>query len=177
MGLLKNLQKKFKTHHVIALIGLVVLVVAFGQYSNRQGGSLDGMSGQAVNFDSEESVSNSDQLMPANPAGDNEIFAPVSGISTSQQNNQIEVDTTNPEDLLPKDNNSEWSKLNPSVNGDFSRLNLLKAGSHCGIDTVGCSLRNANLQIRSEPANPQMNVSPWMNTTITPDLTRRPLDA
>ena len=45
-----------------------------------------------------------------------------------------------------------------------------------GIDTVGTSLRNANLQIRSEPANPQVKVSPWQQTTIEPDTNRRPLE-
>ena len=42
-----------------------------------------------------------------------------------------------------------------------------------GINTVGQSLRNANLQIRSEPANPQVPVSIWLNSTIGPDTNRR----
>ena len=37
-------------------------------------------------------------------------------------------------------------------------------------------MRNANLQVRSEPPNPQTNVSPWMNTTIEPDLMRAPFE-
>jgi hypothetical protein len=53
---------------------------------------------------------------------------------------------------------------------------MLKAGHHIGIDTVGQSLRNANLQLRSEPANPQVNVGPWNQTTISPDLMRVPLE-
>jgi hypothetical protein len=54
--------------------------------------------------------------------------------------------------------------------------NLLDAGKHIGVNTVGQSLRNANRQLRSEPPNPQVNVSPWQNTTIGPDLIRRPLE-
>ena len=38
------------------------------------------------------------------------------------------------------------------------------------------SLRNANLQVRSEPANPQLNVGPWNNTTMEPDTMRVPLE-
>jgi hypothetical protein len=53
---------------------------------------------------------------------------------------------------------------------------FLDAGFHVGINSVGNSLRNANLQIRSEPANPTDNVSPFLNSTITPDLERRPLE-
>ena len=55
-------------------------------------------------------------------------------------------------------------------------VNFLKAGYHVGINTVGTSLRNANLQVRSEPPNPQNQVSPWLNSTISPDLMRVPLE-
>ena len=60
--------------------------------------------------------------------------------------------------------------------GDLSNINFLKAGYHVGINTVGTSLRNANLQVRSEPPNPQNQVSPWLNSTISPDLMRVPLE-
>ena len=53
---------------------------------------------------------------------------------------------------------------------------FLNAGHHIGIDTVGQSLRNANLQLRSEPPNPQESVGPWLNSTIEPDLMRVPLE-
>lgn len=81
-----------------------------------------------------------------------------------------------PSELLPNDANSEWAKLNPSGSGDLQNVNLLSAGSLIGIDTVGNTLRNANLQVRSEPANPQLNVGPWQNTTIAPDTMRVPLE-
>jgi len=83
-------------------------------------------------------------------------------------------------DLLPKDAaNSRWAQLNPSGQGDVSDQNFLTAGYHVGVDTQGSSLKNANLQLRSEPANPQINVSPWMQSTITPSdvgTGRRPLE-
>ena len=82
----------------------------------------------------------------------------------------------NPADLLPNDKNSQWAKLNPMGGGDLKGVNLLQAGVHQGIDTVGQSLRNANLQLRAEPANPIMKVGPWNNSTIEPDLARRPLE-
>ena len=58
----------------------------------------------------------------------------------------------------------------------FKNQNFLTAGYHVGINTVGTSLRNGNMQLRSEPINPQIKVSPWNQTTIQPDLNRRPLD-
>jgi hypothetical protein len=82
----------------------------------------------------------------------------------------------NPGDLLPKDSNSQWAQLNPAGKGDLANINLLKAGYHIGIDTVGQTLRNANQQIRSEPPNPQVNVGPWNLSTIEPDFMRVPLE-
>jgi hypothetical protein len=82
----------------------------------------------------------------------------------------------NPADLLPNDTNSQWAQLNPSGKGDLANINLLKAGYHIGIDTVGQSLRNANLQLRSEPPNPQLPTGPWQQSTITPDTMRPSLE-
>ena len=81
----------------------------------------------------------------------------------------------NPEELLPKDNKSEWAQLNPSGQGELSNINLLRAGAQIGVDTVGQSLRNANLQLRSETPNPQLYTGPWTDlSTIEPDFMRPP---
>ena len=42
-------------------------------------------------------------------------------------------------------------------------------------ETIGGNLRNANQSIRAEPPNPKQPYV-WQNSTITPDLMRRPLD-
>jgi hypothetical protein len=81
-----------------------------------------------------------------------------------------------PQELLPGDPNSKWGQVNPMGQGDISGKNFLNAGSLIGVNTVGQSLRNANQQLRSEPANPQRQVSIWMQSTIEPDLQRRPLE-
>jgi hypothetical protein len=74
------------------------------------------------------------------------------------------------DDLLPKDANLKWAQVNPSSVGDITDKNFLTAGYHLGINTVGQSLRNANLQLRSEIPNPQIAVSPWLISTIEPDI-------
>ena len=79
-------------------------------------------------------------------------------------------------DLLPKDPNSLWAQVSPSGQGSLADQNFLTSGFHIGINTVGQSLRNANRQLRSEPLNPQIKVSPWQQTTIEPDINRRPLE-
>ena len=80
------------------------------------------------------------------------------------------------DDLLPRDVESAWTQVAPSGQGSLSDQNFLTAGFHVGINTVGQSLRNANLQVRSEPPNPQVKVSPWLQSTIEPDSNRRPLE-
>ena len=87
--------------------------------------------------------------------------------------------TLKAEDLLPKEDSDAIKEFNiakPAGEGILDGVNLLDAGFHVGVNTVGQSLRNANLQLRSEPPNPQVDVSPWMNTTIGPDLVRKPLE-
>tara|TARA_B100000900_G_C20597744_1_gene724106 strand:- start:3760 stop:4395 length:636 start_codon:yes stop_codon:yes gene_type:complete len=83
------------------------------------------------------------------------------------------------EDLLPKEDSQAIKDFNvakPAGEGILNGVNLLDSGFHIGVNTVGQSLRNANLQIRSEPPNPQVQVSPFLNTTIGPDLMRKPLE-
>lgn len=87
--------------------------------------------------------------------------------------------TLKAEDLLPKEDSAaiqEFNQLKPKGEGILQGVNYLDAGFHIGVNTVGQSLRNANRQLRAEPPNPQVNVSPWLNTTIGPDLLRRPLE-
>jgi hypothetical protein len=83
-----------------------------------------------------------------------------------------------PEELLPESESKaiqQFKSAAPKADGILA-VNMLDAGYNIGIDSVGQSLRNANRQLRSEPPNPQVNVSPWMNTSIGPDLIRRPLE-
>ena len=114
----------------------------------------------------------------SNPMGDNEQYAAVSGIQTPARSCYPQ-DSLSPKELLPtddKDNIANFNKDYPISEGILKGVNFLEAGYQVGVNTVGQSLRNANRQVRSEPPNPQVNVSPWMNTTIGPDLARAPLE-
>ena len=80
------------------------------------------------------------------------------------------------DDLLPSDKSSMWATVNPEGEGTLKDRNFLQSGYHVGVNTVGQTLRNANLQLRSEPPNPQVKVSPWLQTTINPDTGRKPME-
>ena len=131
------------------------------------------------NNNASKNNSNSGKVMASLPMGDNEQFASVSGIKTPTRSCYPQ-NSLKPDDLLPQDKKNDVNNFNkeyPVGEGILKGVNFLEAGYQVGVNTVGQSLRNANQQLRSEPPNPQVNVSPWQNTTIGPDLARRPLEA
>jgi hypothetical protein len=91
-------------------------------------------------------------------------------------NDSKDDDFLDSNDLLPEDSDSTFIKNSPSGSGELDTQNLLNAGHHLGVNTAGCNMRNANRGLRSELPNPQVQVSPWLQSTICPDPFRRPLD-
>lgn len=85
-------------------------------------------------------------------------------------------DQLTPIELLPADQNTIYAQQNPMGVGSLKGKNFLSAGALIGVNTVGQSLRNANLQLRSEPPNPQTPVSIFFQSTIGPDVSHRPLE-
>ena len=117
------------------------------------------------------------QLSAAEPSG-NEFNMPIQGIQTAPANCYPQ-NTLTPQDLLPEGQAGQIEKFNEGVpevgEGILRGVNYLDAGFHTGVNTIGQSLRNANLNLRAEPPNPRTQVSPWMMSTIDPDLARRPM--
>jgi len=165
--------KNISGNHVLLFVALLALGYALYMYSQTKGAITDAMAA------SETAAVASDNYQPSQPLGQNEEPASISGVQTTSYglppscNQQLVVD---PAELLPRDDNSDWAKLHPAGTDGLQGVNLLKAGYHVGINTIGQSMRNANLQVRSEPANPQLNVSPWNNTTIDPTFARKPFE-
>lgn len=186
MKLLNSVEKQLKNlmgKNALMFIAGAVVVYMIYQYSSNKGLSLDGMQNESeTQQKGGEPAMQESAGQPAPSAGSvatNVAFASADGMSTSQPNMASgcgQKPTLSPDQLLPVQNGGgEFDKLNPSSGqGELQGVNLLQAGHHIG--TVGQSLRNANLQVRSEPANPQTNVGPWMNTTMEPDNFRRPLE-
>ncbi len=175
------LQKIFKENSV-GIVVLVILVIGglyyFNDYLSRKG-TLYGSEKMSGNLNPAYINGNNAGVQPAMPQGQNEVYSSANGIQTSMPGAPSTCNTANiqnPSELLPKDKNSQWAQLNPSGKGELANVNLLRAGYHIGIDTIGQSLRNANLQIRSEPPNPQLSVGPWNQSTIEPDFMRPPLE-
>jgi len=176
-----SLQKLWTDYGIGAI--LVLLIVAYGINLFANYLSNKGMSGYESNTQMQQQYKGTNAqaaagVRPSDPNG-NEVFSSANGAQTSMPgipSSCTQPNIQNPAELLPKDTNSQWAQLNPSGKGELANVNLLKAGYHIGIDTIGQTLRNANLQIRSEPPNPQLSVGPWNQSTIEPDFLRVPLE-
>jgi hypothetical protein len=176
-----SLKKLWNDYGIGAII--ILLIVAYGVYMFASYLGAKGMPGPESNAQMQPQYKNTNAeysaaVRPSDPNG-NEVFAAANGVQTSMPgipSSCSKSGVENPAELLPKDTNSQWAQLNPSGKGELANINLLKAGYHIGIDTIGQTLRNANLQIRSEPPNPQLNVGPWHQSTIEPDFMRPPLE-
>ena len=181
----KNLQQYVKSHQVLTILASLVLLYAIYNYSGSKSMFPEYMSGSSASSNKKGrgagAGNGSGAGRPPAAVDDSTIYNQLDSVNNNSSNmmglppNCSGQANINPADLLPKDNNSSWN-MKPMGSGDFLGVNLLKAGYFNGVDTIGSSLRNANLQVRSEPPNPQLQVSPWMNTTIEPDPFRAPLE-
>ena len=159
-----GLAKFFTKEFVIVAIIFMVLIWGLLSYSGEKVSFKDNME------DGSAKAEPAAKEQPAAPAVAPAPAAPASGYALQP--------VANPSDLLPKDENSQWAALNPSAmkGGDVMMPDLLQAGYHIGLDTIGQSLRNANLQLRSDPIIAKADIGPWNQSTIEPDLGRVPLE-
>jgi hypothetical protein len=141
-----GISKVFTMNRVFIVIFAIVTIWLLTQYSGDKFTSIDAMeTGMA-----EPQV----RAQPSN----NEV-------ATVQALGAI----ANPNELLPTDQNSQWAALNP-VNmsqGNILNGDMLQAGYHIGLDTIGQSMKNANLQLRSDPIIPKQDVGPVSYTHLT----------
>ena len=164
------------TVFLILFLILGIALIVYSYHSDKSGST--GISGMTSDID--PIYTDSDPDDPEQQPFENgqldtiDSYASASGLQSSiiqpPMPDMGQKSIQDPSELLPKGgDNSQWSVVSPSGQGELSNINLLKAGYHSGINTVGTSLRNANLQLRSETPNPQIYNGPWNMSTITHD--------
>jgi hypothetical protein len=180
MSFLSDLEKTLRANHILVILGAIVLVYAVYTYSDQK---------FVAPYEPLQGEANGRPNAPPAMVGGQQA-APVGGPTGAEGYSSVDAMTgqgaapagaanlpvANPSDLLPRDTNNQWGSLNPSGSGDLLGQNLLSATFLTGIDTIGNTMKNANLQLRSEPPNPQLNVGPWNQSTFAPDLMRTPLE-
>tara|TARA_B110000444_G_scaffold204458_2_gene197313 strand:- start:3462 stop:4025 length:564 start_codon:yes stop_codon:yes gene_type:complete len=179
-----SLKKFVKVHceQILGIMGLVILLVAFNMYSENKSVYQIGMTAMpdAPNAPNVSNIAKGATNKPNGRivgASGQSAYATYNGVATAPSTRETNTNKppANPADLLPTDSNSGWASMNPV--GDLQNINLLNPQQVVGINTQGSSLRNANLQVRSEPPNPRTNTnSPWNISTIDGDVFRKPLE-
>lgn len=168
---------------VFIILILIAVVALIFFYTQDKTDNISGMSSGINPGYTDDTSINVDGTTPyaSLPTDTIDAYASANGVQSSTGHQPLH-DTRpksiqNPEELLPIMNDStQWAGLPPTGQGNLTNVNLLKAGYHSGINTIGSSLRNANLQLRSEPPNPQVYSGPWNISTITPDEARPTLE-
>jgi hypothetical protein len=84
------------------------------------------------------------------------------------------INDVQPHELLPRDGG--FADSNPQGQGTLSGRNFFESGHHAGLNTQGGSMKNPNLQLRSDPVITRQDVGPWHNSTIEEDTMRRQFD-
>jgi hypothetical protein len=174
----------FQSAGAIAVVALLVLTLVYLQPKLFKSEGFQATVSAASNYSAEAGQNSAPgaqraaavQQNPNNAGGD---MSSTEGAGPAQFGNAESPagcyprDQLTPSELLPKDGNSVWAQQNPMGTGSLKGKNFLSAGALIGVNTVGQSLRNANYQLRSEPANPQVPISVFNNSTIEPDVNRR----
>jgi hypothetical protein len=172
--IVSGFNKFFARKELVIIVIAVLIMMALLSYSGSKSFSLDGLEDGS----SPPSYSAQTQALAKQPSvretSAQHVAPAPEGIVTGQGAQLKPVN--NPSDLLPKDANSDWAQLNPSVMNAGATPDLLQAGYHIGLDTIGQTLRNANYQLRSDPIIPKQDIGPWSQSTIEPDLGRVPLE-
>ena len=171
-SLSRGVSKFFTTERIIILVVFLILAWGLWTYSDSKLLKKDNMeTGTSDEKVSAPAASLAPVTAPLAPA-----IAPLAPSASTTTPGYSAQSVATPQDLLPKDQNSQWAALNPVSQGNIAAPDLLQAGYHIGLDTIGQTLRNANLQERSDPIIPKSAVGPWNQSTIEPDLGRVPLE-
>jgi preprotein translocase subunit SecG len=173
-GISSGLRKFLTKDRVIVLVGFIVLAIVFMYYSTGKITVRDGMKEGKAQVPSTDAKKNTDASNDTAPQETQAAAASVAAKESFQGYSEKEV--ANPSELLPNDENSQWSSLNPVSQSNPQMPDMLQAGYHIGLDTIGQTMKNANLQLRSDPVIQKGEIGPWNQSTIEPDLMRVPLE-
>ena len=177
MTVMKKFPKGLKVEYILGIIALVFVGLALYKYSGEKNIYQSPMTPGPMNLGFSDVYNDAPQNQ-ASSLSSNGGQNPNAMDSVPSNNGLVlNKPAANPSDLLPSDMNNSWANLNPVGNADLKNINLLNPTQLTGINTQGSSLRNPNLQLRSEPPNPRMNTScPWNISTIEGDQFRKTLE-
>ena len=86
-----------------------------------------------------------------------------------RRNRLADEDIFNVENYLPQEHSKDWFEVMPDPVSVKNR-HLINISRPVGINTIGNSLKNPSYDIRGTPPNPKFVASPWLQSSIEPDI-------
>lgn len=163
---MSGFSKLLTTQNILIILVVLVLLWAFYTYFYAKNTLFDSMTVQDVSANVAPSVAG--HVDPSLRTTAAQVVPGSDGYS--------KIPTCSPSELLPKDKNSPWATVKGDDKNDVFIPSLLDAGYMIGLDTIGSTLKNPNLQLRSEPIIPKVTVSPWNQSSYENDIGRVPFE-
>jgi hypothetical protein len=134
----------------------------------------DGKRGQSHSdaskyFEDHNSLVKDGHLANDEYAGRDETNDKFASYRTGPKKSLTDEDIFKSENYLPKEANKDWFEVMPEPISIKNR-HLINVSRPVGVNTIGSSLRNPSYDLRGSPPNPKFVVSPWMQSTMEPDL-------
>lgn len=192
MAFLKNMEKMLSANHKLVLVGLLLLTLAIGLYSNKKGSitresmvssnktvsspKINGLRTSLVRprrNNKREGFQNNGQTQGVTaqnnatvPMINNPRVPHGQGKPHTHAHDAVHGATTSAQDLLP----SGVDSSNPSFASELAGVaNFLEVGALQG-EATNSGLKNPNQQLRADPPIPSgNNVGIWNNSTMAED--------
>lgn len=136
----------------------------------------DGVRGNAHTDEWDEFYKKNSELVDQSYIQNNDKFLPIdetkgnlAGYSGRGHSKQSPDDLFKIDKLLPQEVKSDWFEVMPEPIKVKNR-HLVNVTRPVGVNTIGSSRKNASYDIRGSPPCPMFVVSPWLQSSITPDL-------
>ena len=173
-----SISKVLKSNNLVFfVIALILMGFAVHSLGKRKNSILDGMVGHVdlkpYHMDDDDMLSDSHDMHSGQLMDETEFSSEGSEGSAPSRPRQAPRKHTvaSVSATVPKPVHTDPKELLPKDRGDaFHNKDLINAGRF--ISQQSEVLRNANLQIRSDPPVGKAETGPWNGTTIGPDLLR-----
>lgn len=148
-------------------------------YSKGMRGNLGGSDWESYFEQNNNVIGNSetgdnDQFMPVDETGDKHAVFKSNGAPCGSSQNCEPEELYDVDKMLPQEVNNDWFEVAPEPISVKNR-HLINITKPIGIDTIGSSKKNASYDLRGAPNCPKTVVSPWLESSISPDTNLKPL--
>lgn len=155
----------------VVVAGIVALALVLNTYSSAKGAIAEGMERGGLGLTGPVSEAGPSMGVPHSVGGNQVSVEGMQGPTPASSQTYTE-NTLSAGELLPTGQiGASFDAVSPSSAGDLAGQNFLQAGYHSNINIVGVSQtnRNASWDLRTENPNPQAQVGPFLQTTISPN--------